>query len=110
MVLADEGKFDEAERHALEARETVGPDDRVSIGTTKLALGLVRSGQRRDDEAEVLMREAVETFEHYGLRSLEHWALRHLADFLRSRGRDDEATPYEERRAELGPVSTARIA
>ena len=32
------------------------------------------------------MREAVETFDHYGLRSLEHWALRHLSEFLRSRG------------------------
>ena len=110
MVLAEEGKFDEAERHALEARETVGPDDRVSIGTTKLALGIVRAGQRRDDEGELLMREAVETFEHYGLRSLEHWALRHLSEFLRSRGREDEAVPYEERRASLGPSSTAPIA
>jgi class 3 adenylate cyclase/tetratricopeptide (TPR) repeat protein len=110
MVLAEEGKLDEAERHALEARETVGPDDRVSIGTTKLALGIVRAGQRRDDEAELLMREAVETFEHYGLRSLEHWALRHFSEFLRSRGREDEATPYEDRRASLGPSSTARIA
>jgi tetratricopeptide (TPR) repeat protein len=110
MVLAEQGKFDEAERHALEARETVGPDDRVSIGTTNLALGIVRAGQRRDDEAELLMREAVDTFERYELRSYEHWALRHLAEFLRSRGRDDEAVAYDERRASLGPSSTARIA
>ena len=110
MVLAEQGKFDEAERHALEARETVGPDDRVSIGTTNLALGIVRSGQRRDEEAEPLMREAVDTFERYELRSYEHWALRHLAEFLRTRGRGDEAVAYDERRASLGPSSTARIA
>ncbi len=110
MVLAAEGKVDEAERHALEARETVGPEDRVSGGTTLLALGVVRSKQRRDDEAEQLMREAVETFNLYGLRALEHWGLRVLAEFLRERGRDDEAVVYEERRAELGPTSTARMA
>ncbi|HVH50796.1 MAG TPA: tetratricopeptide repeat protein, partial [Gaiellaceae bacterium] len=110
MVLAKQGKFDEAERHALEARETVGPDDRVSIGTTKLALGIVRAGQHRDEEAELLMREAVEIFERYELRSFEHWALRHLAEFLRARERDDEALPYEERRSSLGPSSTAPIA
>jgi class 3 adenylate cyclase/tetratricopeptide (TPR) repeat protein len=110
MVLAEQGKLDEAERHALEARETVGPDDRVSIGTTKLALGIVRGGQKRDEEAEQLLIEAVGTFEHYDLRALEHWALRYLAEFLRARGRDDEAAFYEERRSSLWPSSTARMA
>ena len=56
------------------------------------------------------MMEAVETFNLYGLRALEHWGLRVLAEFLRGRGRDDEAVVYEERRAELGPTSTAPIA
>jgi len=79
----------------------------VSIGTTKLALGIVRGGQKRDEEAEQLLIEAVGTFEHYDLRALEHWALRYLAEFLRSRGRDDEAVVYEERRAALAPSSTA---
>ena len=41
-----------------------------------------------------------------GLRALEHWALRYLAEFLRARGRDDEAAAYEERRAGLAPAST----
>jgi class 3 adenylate cyclase/tetratricopeptide (TPR) repeat protein len=110
MVLAEEGKLDEAERHALEARETVGPEDRMSIGTTRIALGVVRARQHRDAEAEELLREAVETFNLYGLRALEHWGLRLLAEFLRERGRDDEAAVYEERRASLGPSTTARIA
>ena len=54
-------------------------------------------------------REAVEGFALYDLRALEHWALRYLAEFLRSRGRDDEARVYEERRAALSPSSTAPI-
>jgi class 3 adenylate cyclase/tetratricopeptide (TPR) repeat protein len=109
MVLSAQGRFEEAERLALEARETVGPDDRVSISTTTLALGIVRAGQRRDAEAEKLMREAVDGFAMYGIRALEHWALRYLAEFLRSRGRDDDAVVYEERRATLAPASTASI-
>jgi tetratricopeptide (TPR) repeat protein len=109
MVLVEQGKIDEAERTALEARETVGPDDRLSGSTTRLALGLVRAAQGRDAEAEELMVEAVEGFAVYDLRSLEHWGLRYLAQFLRSRGRDDEAAVYEERREALAPSSTAPI-
>jgi class 3 adenylate cyclase/tetratricopeptide (TPR) repeat protein len=109
MVLVEQGKIDEAERTALEARETVGPDDRLSGSTTKLALGLVRAAQGRDAEAEELMVEAVEGFAVYDLRSLEHWGLRYLAQFLRSRGRDAEAAAYEERREALAPSSTAQI-
>jgi tetratricopeptide (TPR) repeat protein len=110
MVLVDQDKLDEAERFALEARETVGPDDRVSVSSTKLALGIVRAAQKRDDEAERLLREAVEGFALYELRALEHWALRYLIEFLRSRGRDDEAAAYEARRAALSPSSTAPMA
>ncbi len=110
MVLVERGKLDEAERFALEARETVGPEDRVSVSTTKLALGLVRAAQRRDDEAEKLMIEAVEGLAMYDLRSSERLALRQLVEFLRDRGRDDEAAIYEERLAALLPSSTAAIA
>jgi tetratricopeptide (TPR) repeat protein len=106
MVLVEQGRIDEAERFALEARETVGPEDRMSSSSTKLALGLVRAAQKRDPEAEELIREAVEGFAMYDLRAFEHWALRHLAEFLRSRGREDEAVVYEERRAALSPSST----
>jgi tetratricopeptide (TPR) repeat protein len=109
MVLVERGQLDEAERYALQARETVGPEDRVSGSTTKLALGLVRAAQARDDEAERWLTEAVDGFAMYEMRSLEHWALRYLAEFLRSRGRDDEAAHYETRRAALAPRSTAPI-
>ena len=53
-----QGRIDEAERFALEARETVGPHDVTSLATTTMALGLVRAAQGRDDEAEELLREA----------------------------------------------------
>jgi class 3 adenylate cyclase/tetratricopeptide (TPR) repeat protein len=109
MVLVEQGNLDEAERFALEARETVGPEDRFSISSTKLGLGIVRAAQKRDEEAEELMLEAVEGFALYELRALEHWALRYLAQFLRSRGREDEAIAYEARRAALSPSSTVPI-
>lgn len=109
MVLVDRGQIEEAERFALEARESVGAEDRVSISTTKLALGYVRAAQGRDEEAEELMREALDGFALYGMHALEHWNLRYLAEFLHSRGRDDEAARYEARREELFPSSTAQI-
>ena len=114
MVLAEEGKLDEAERHALEARETVGPEDRVSVGTTLLALGVVRSKQHRDEEAEQLIRESIDVFNLYGLRALEHWGLRVLVEFLRERGRDDEAvrlrrTPRGARPDEHRPNRLSRL-
>jgi ATP/maltotriose-dependent transcriptional regulator MalT len=109
MVLASRGRLDEAERYALQARETVGPDDRVSISTTTLGLGAVRAAQGRDAEAESLFLEAIEGFRAYDLRSLEHWALRLFSEFLRDRGRDDDAARYEERRDALGSSSTVPI-
>jgi class 3 adenylate cyclase/tetratricopeptide (TPR) repeat protein len=109
MVLVEQDSLDEAERFALEAQETVGPEDRVSVSSTKLALGVVRAAQKRDLEAEELMQEAVEGFALYELRALEHWSLRYLSEFLRSRGRDDEAAVYEARREALSPSSTAPI-
>jgi tetratricopeptide (TPR) repeat protein len=109
MVLAARGRLDEAERYALQARETVGPDDRVSISTTTLGLGAVRAAQGRDAEAESLFLEAIEGFRAYDLRSLEHWGLRLFAEFLRDRGRDEDAARYEERRDALGSSSTVPI-
>jgi predicted ATPase len=109
MVLVEQGRIDEAERTALEARETVGPDDRVSGSTTKLALGIVRAAQKRDAEAEELLLEAVESLAFFELRALEHWALRYLVEFLRERGRDEEAEIYAERRTALSTSSAAPI-
>jgi predicted ATPase/class 3 adenylate cyclase len=103
------GQLDDAERYALQARESVGPDDRVSISTTKLSLGLVRAAQGRDAEAEELMQEAIDEMRRNDQRAMERWALRHIVEFLRARDREDAALRYEERLAELTP-STAPIA
>jgi class 3 adenylate cyclase/tetratricopeptide (TPR) repeat protein len=110
QVLLEQGKIDEAERYALESRQTVGPRDMTSRATTRLALGLVRAAQGRDDEAETLMREALGILEETDFRRKEIEHLRALADFLRSRDREPEAAVYEARLAELVPASTARIA
>ncbi len=110
QVLVRKGDLAEAERLALEARETVGESDRFSVSSTKLALGVVRAAQHRDEEAEALLRDAVDGFERFGLRLALLEALPELALFLRARGREDEAAVYEARRAELAPASTVPIA
>jgi class 3 adenylate cyclase/tetratricopeptide (TPR) repeat protein len=103
------GRLEEAERYALQARESVGADDRVSISTTKLSLGIVRAAQGRDPEAEELMKEALDEMRRNDQRALERWGLRHVIDFYRVRRRGDVALAYEERLAELMP-SAAPIA
>ncbi len=106
------GRIDEAERMALEARETVGSQDVTSIVTTTAALGQVRAAQGRHEEAEELLRAAVENVAGTDFAEVEHETLKPLAQFLRDRGRDDEAAPLEERRDELltAAKSSARIA
>jgi len=88
----------------LEAVETVGEHDLSSRATTTMALGLVRAAQGRDDEAEALLLEALEIIESSGFLALESWVLSRLEQFLRERGRDDEAAVYRTRLAELAPV------
>jgi class 3 adenylate cyclase/tetratricopeptide (TPR) repeat protein len=110
QLLAKHGKLEEAERLALEARESVGTEDRMSISTTRLALGVVRAAQGRDAEAEELLRAAVDGLEAFQMYSPEREALRLFCQFLRERGRDDEAAAVEERLVELLARSTAPIA
>jgi class 3 adenylate cyclase/ATP/maltotriose-dependent transcriptional regulator MalT len=110
QVLLEQDKVEEAERYALESRETVGVRDMASRASTRMALGLVRAAQGRDEEAERLLREAVEILAETDYRRHEIELLMTLAEFLRSRGRDAEAEAYEARAAELAPVSAARIA
>ncbi len=110
QVLVAQGRLGEAERFALEARESVGPEDRVSLSTTKMALGVVRAAQGRDDEAEKLLCAAAEELEPSAFRIAEVEALTELARFYRDRGRDEEAARYEARVGEVSPSSTAPIA
>ena len=111
-LLLKRGRVDEAERLALEARETVGLQDITSIATTTSALGQVRAAQGRDDEAEELLRAAVDQVAGTDFAEVEYETLTPLAQFLRDRGREDEAAPFEDRREELftAAKSSARIA
>ena len=105
QLLLEKGKIDEAERYALDARETVGAQDITSLSTTAFALGLVRAAQGRDEEAEELLRSALATAEQTDFREVQLSALEHLAHFLSERGRDEEAAPFEARREELRAAS-----
>jgi len=103
QILLAQGKLEEAERYALQARKTVGPEDMWSRSTTRLALGLVRAAQGRDEEAEALLREALDILSTTDLRKAELEPLEAIILFLRERGREDEASLYEQRLAELTP-------
>jgi class 3 adenylate cyclase/tetratricopeptide (TPR) repeat protein len=113
QVLLEQGRVDEAERLALASRQTVGPQDVVSQATTRMALGLVRAVQGRDNEAEKLLREAVDAIADVEYPKVECGSIQALVQFLRERGREDEAAPYEVRLAGLAggsAPSTAPIA
>jgi class 3 adenylate cyclase/tetratricopeptide (TPR) repeat protein len=111
-LLLSQGRVDEAERFALAARETVGPQDVTSLATTAMALGLVRAAQRRDDEADELLREADETISTTEHRMSQRDVLEARAQFLRDRGREEEAAEVDARRERLlaDAESAARIA
>jgi class 3 adenylate cyclase/tetratricopeptide (TPR) repeat protein len=103
QLLLAEGRVDEAEKYALAARETVSAEDIHSRATTRVALAQVRAAQDRDAEAEQLFREAVDIAE-----AAEHCRVGvdvfpAYAEFLRARGRDDEADGLDDRLAELVP-------
>jgi tetratricopeptide (TPR) repeat protein len=104
QVLVARGKIDEAERYALESRETVGPHDTISRSTTRMALGMVRAAQGRDEEAEALLRESVDVVAGKELYLIRREVLLALAGFLRERDRADEAEEYE---AEIATYSLA---
>ncbi len=109
IVLA-KGHVEEAERWALSAVETVGMQDIMSRSNVRMVLGLVRAAQGRDEEAELLLREAVDALAETDFRNVEPEPLAAYARFLRERGRDDEADAIEARLdALLEPESAARI-
>ncbi|MFN2466794.1 MAG: AAA family ATPase [Gaiellaceae bacterium] len=108
QVLITLGRLDEAERLALEATDTVGPEDVSSRATTTMTLGLVRAAQGRHDEAERLLREAVEIADGTQLAGLQLWLLTTLDQFLREGGRRDDAV--SERVAALSPVTALATA
>jgi class 3 adenylate cyclase/tetratricopeptide (TPR) repeat protein len=100
LVLA-KGHVEEAERWALSAVQTVGMQDTMSRANVRMVLGLVRAAQGRDDEAELLLRDAIDSLASTDYRNSEPEPLAAYARFLREHGRDDEADTVEARLAEL---------
>ena len=112
-TLADLGKIDEAERLALEASENAVPEDTSCQVFAISALASVRAAQHRDDEARDLFQSAIELARKSNFKLYERHPLERLVEFLRDRGRDEDAAPYEARLEELSPPTyekTERIA
>ena len=112
-TLADLGKIDEAERLALEASENAVPEDTSCQVFAISALASVRAAQHRDDEARDLFQSAIKLARKSNFKLYERHPLERLVEFLRDRGRDEDAAPYEARLEELSPPTyekTERIA
>ena len=114
IVLA-QGHVEEAERWALSAVETVGMQDMVSRSNVRMVLGLVRAAQGRDEEAELLLREALDIVAETDYRNAEPEPLAALAQFLREpepgrRGRRARAARLRPASArERGPDHLSRL-
>jgi tetratricopeptide (TPR) repeat protein len=105
QLLLQEGRVDEAEKYALAARETVSAEDIVSRATTRVALAQVRAAQNRDEEADELLQQAVDVLsDSENCRVLLDVVPPYL-EFLRARGRDDEALALEARLAAAVPTA-----
>jgi class 3 adenylate cyclase/tetratricopeptide (TPR) repeat protein len=107
QLLLEQGRIDEAEKYALAARETVSAEDISSRATTRLALAQVRAAQGRDDEAETLFQQAIDIVRGSEQCRIDVELLPPYAQFLRERGRFDEAAEFEVRLAGLAAPSAA---
>ena len=103
--MLEKGQIEEAEKLALAARETVGPEDQVSRATTRVAHAEVLAARGLDSEAEELFREAVALASKSEFRRIDLDVLPPYIQFLRDRGRDDEAAELDARVAELAPAA-----
>jgi ATP/maltotriose-dependent transcriptional regulator MalT len=95
-VLLLRGKVDEADRYATAAVETVGTQDMSSRASTRTTLARVRMAQGHQEEAEALLREAVEILEQTEYRN-QIDCFGDLVQLLRDTGRGDEAADFERR-------------
>ncbi len=107
QLLLAKGRIDEAEKLAVASIETVGPADRISNATTKVALAEVRAAQGMESEAQQLFAEALELVSQTEFRRMDLDVLPPYVEFLRARGRDDEAAELEARLATLTSASAA---
>ena len=84
---------------------TLGAEHRNTLeATDELGNDLLEQGRYR--EAEALFLSALERAEAGPFRLIERDAVDRYARFLRDRGRDDEAAPFEDRLAS-GPLAAA---
>jgi class 3 adenylate cyclase/tetratricopeptide (TPR) repeat protein len=110
-TLADMGKLEEAERLAKEALANATPNDPGCVVDATTAIAAVHAAQGRDDEAEAEFRTAIAMAQEAEYKVLEIEPLKRFGQFLRDRGRADEAAAYASRLTELAPVArTERIA
>jgi tetratricopeptide (TPR) repeat protein len=105
-TLADLGKIDEGERLALEARAHAVPEDTSCRIFAATALAAIRAAQGRDDDAEQIFLSAVADARDSNLKLFELHPLEALTEFLRARGREEDAAVYEARIAELSAEET----
>jgi class 3 adenylate cyclase/tetratricopeptide (TPR) repeat protein len=94
-VLLEQGRVDEAERFALIARETVGPEDVSSRASTRLSLARVRAAQGQDAEAEKLFRDGLDIVDGTGYPRIASDLRKFYARFLRDRGRHVDANAFD---------------
>ena len=70
------------------------------------ALAAIRAAQGRDDDAEQIFLSAIADARDSNLKLYELHPLERLTEFLRARGRDEDAAVYEARIAELSAEET----
>jgi class 3 adenylate cyclase/tetratricopeptide (TPR) repeat protein len=92
QVLLDMGDLPGAAEYAENAVRTTVKDDWATVASTSMVLGLVREAQGRYDEAEPLLRDAVQIQAKTDFRKYE--VELSLAEFLLRRGRTDEGNEW----------------
>ena len=90
-ALIVEGRYEEAERFSLESEDAAAPADVLSQVLWRTARAKVRAWQGEVEQAEALVREAVELAEHTDLLGTRAAALADLADVLALATRREEA-------------------
>ena len=103
------GRLDVCERRLDQALEIAGDDVTAGAGIVigcpvawaHMAKGIIRRNQNRLDEAEELIRYALELADEQGDVETESWSRGNLADLLTARGRLDEALGHAQRNYEL---------
>lgn len=90
FALLESGELAEAEVYALRGVETAVAGDWGTVASTRMVLGRVRAAQMRDEEAEALLRSAIEVIETTDYQFARSESYLALAEFLLERGRSDE--------------------